>query len=116
MAQLDPAVPGAAAPPLLEQSGLAQLGGLVVALGVVGWGSIVATLRPRLAVVGGFAGLAAALGSEAARSALVAARSPVVGIGPGAITELLAAAGFALLAVGAWRVSGRPVPVEDDIS
>jgi hypothetical protein len=116
MAQLDPAVPGAAAPALLEQSGLALLGGLVLALAVVGWGAIAATLRPRLAVVGGFAALAAVLATEAARSALVAARSPVVGAGPGTVTELLAAAGFALLAVAAWRLPGRPVPVADEIS
>lgn len=116
MAQLDPAVPGAAAPPLLEQTGLALLGGLVLALAVAGWGAIAATLRPRLATVGAFAGLAAALGTEAARSVLVAARSPVVGVGPGAITELLAGVCFAALAVAAWRVSGRPAPVEDDIS
>jgi iron complex transport system permease protein len=114
MAQLDPAVPGAAAPPLLEQSGLAQFGGLILALAVAGWGAIAATLRPRLAAVGGFAGLAAVLGTEALRSALVAARSPVVGSGPGTITELVAAAAFALLAVGAWRLSGRPVPAEED--
>jgi hypothetical protein len=114
MAQLDPAVPGAAAPPLLEQSGLAQFGGLVLAGAVVGWGTIAATLRPRLAAVGVFAGIAAVLGTEALRGALVAARSPVVGPGPGLITELIAVAAFALLAVGAWRLSARPVSPDDD--
>ncbi|MEN3362395.1 MAG: iron complex transport system permease protein [Mycobacteriales bacterium] len=116
MPQLSSSVPGAAAPSLLEQDGLALLGGVVLALAVAGWGAIAATLRPRLAAVGGFAGLAGVLGTEALRSALTAARSPVVGAGPGTITELLAAAAFALLAVGAWRLSGRPAPVEDEIS
>jgi hypothetical protein len=54
------------------------------------------------------------LGTEALRGALVAFRSPVVGPGPGLITELIAAAAFALLAVGAWRLSGRPVSPDDD--
>jgi hypothetical protein len=114
MAQLDGTVPGAAAPPLIEQDGLALLGGVVLALAVAGWGVIAATLRPRLAVVGAFAGLAGVLATEALRSALVAFRSPVVGSGPGVVGELIAAAAFALLAVGAWRLSGRAAPVEED--
>jgi hypothetical protein len=116
MAQLDPSVPGAAAPPLLQQSGLAELGGLVLAVAVAGWGTFAATLRPRLATVGAFAGLAALLGTEALRSALVAARSPVVGAGTGLVTEAIAAVLFAVLALGAWRLPGRPVPDEEEIT
>ena len=114
MPQLSSSVSGAAAPGVLQQDGLALLGGLVLALAVAGWGVIAATLRPRLATVGAFAGLAAVLLTEALRSALTAARSPVVGAGPGMITELIAVAGFALLAVGAWRLSARPAPAGDE--
>jgi hypothetical protein len=115
MRQLEPLAAGAAAPPLLQQAGLAELGGLVLAGVVLCWGAVGATLHPRLGAVGGFAGIAAVLGSEGLVSVLLAHRSPAVRIGPGAISELVAAAIFAALAAGAWRLSGtRPDGPDDE--
>ena len=51
----------AGAPTLPERHGLDLLGAAVVALGAAVWAVVAATLRPRLAVVGAYAGLAATL-------------------------------------------------------
>jgi iron complex transport system permease protein len=113
MAAGDASIPGAAAPPVLEQDGLAELGGLVIAVGVAAWGAFAPTLRPRLATVGVFAALAVLVGTEGLSRGLLAARSPVVGVGAGAVTELLAAVALAALAVGAWRLTAKPpAPVD----
>ena len=72
---------GSGAPTLPERHGLDLLGGAVVALGAAVWAVVAATLRPRLAVVGAYAGLAAALlsigpGDRAAGGPLAGARAP----------------------------------------
>jgi hypothetical protein len=107
MSQLDTSVPGATAPPLLEQSGLAEVGGLVFTAAVSVWAALAAKLRPRLAMVGAFAGVAAVLATDGLTAALLAVRSPVLGVGAGCITELLAAALAGLLAVAAGRAPPR---------
>jgi hypothetical protein len=115
MAAGDASIPGAAAPPVLEQEGLAELGGLVIAIAVAGWGAFAPTLRPRLATVGIFTGLAVLLGTEALERCLLAKRSPVVEVSAGAVIEFVAAAALAALALGAWRMSAKPA-VRDEIS
>jgi hypothetical protein len=114
MRQVDAIVPGAGAPPLLEQSGLAEAGGLVLAGALLCWGAVAPTLHPRLATVGAFVGAGAVLGTDGLASVLLARRSPVAGVGAGATAELLVAAAFGLLAVGAWRLSGRRTPAEPE--
>jgi hypothetical protein len=91
-------------PTLPERSGADLLGGVVLALGAMVWAVIAATLRPRLAVVGAYAGLAAVLLSEGLADWLLVARSPVVGPSAGGVGTLLAAAAVALLA---WVALGR---------
>jgi hypothetical protein len=93
-------------PTLPERAGLDLLGALVLALGAMAWAVIAATLRPRLAVVGAHAGLAAVLLSEGFAAWLLVARSPVIGASAGGVGTLLAA-----LAVGvlAWSALGRRV-------
>lgn len=94
-------------PTLPERSGSDLLGGLVLALGAMIWAVIAATLRPRLAVVGAYAGLAAVLLSEGLASWLLVARSPAVGASAGGVGTLLAALAVAALA---WIAFGRRRP------
>jgi hypothetical protein len=70
---------------------------------------IAATLRPRLAVVGAYAGLAAVLLSEGLAAWLLVARSPVIGASAGGVGTLLAALAVGLLAWSAlgWRARRR---------
>jgi hypothetical protein len=70
----------------------------VLALGAMIWAVISATLRPRLAVVGAYAGLAAVLLSEGLADWLLVARSPVVGPSAGGVGTLVAALAVAVLA------------------
>ena len=107
MTQATTSVPGAAPPALLEQGGTAGFGGLVLAGAVAVWAAVAATLRPRLATVGAFAGLAAALLTEALTTALLVVRSPVLGAGPGVTTETITVVLLAALAFAAWRVPPR---------
>ena len=90
-------------PTLPERSGLDLLGALVVALGAMIWAVISATLRPRLAVVGAYAGLAAVLLSEGLAAWLLVARSPVIGPSAGGVGTLLAGLAMAVLA---WTALG----------
>jgi hypothetical protein len=99
-------------PTLPERSGLDLLGALVLALGGMAWAVISATLRPRLAVVGAYAGLAAVLLSEGLADWLLVARSPAIGASAGGVGTLVAALAVAVLAwvsLGRWGPR-RPVP------
>ena len=79
------------APTLPERAGLDLLGALVVALGAAAWAVLAATLRPRLAGVGAYAGLAAALLTEGLSIWLLVARSGALGVSAGGVGVLLAA-------------------------
>ena len=72
-----PIAPGA--PTLPERHGLDLLGAAVVALGAAAWAVLAATLRPRLAVVGAYAGLAATLLTLGLANGLLVARSDALG-------------------------------------
>ncbi len=94
------------APTLPERDGLDLLGALVVALGAAAWAVFAATLRPRLAVVGAYAGLAAALLTEGLSIGLLVARSDQLGRSAGGVGILLAAAAVLALALASAR-AGR---------
>jgi iron complex transport system permease protein len=90
--------------PVPERSGLDLLGGLVLTLGTAIWAVLAATLRPRLAVVGAYAGLAAVLATEALGSVLLVIRSPALGSGAGTVGSVLA-----VVAVTALLLAVAPV-------
>jgi hypothetical protein len=92
------------APTLPERAGLDLLGGLVLALGAAAWAVFAATLRPRLAVVGAYAGLAATLLSMGMATGLLVARSGALGTSVGGVGMLLAALAAAVLAIAAARI------------
>jgi iron complex transport system permease protein len=96
------------APTLPERHGLDLLGAAVVALGAAAWAVLAATLRPRLAVVGAYAGLAATLLTIGLAVWLLVARSPAIGASAGGVGVLLAALATAVLGLVTARV-GRPV-------
>jgi hypothetical protein len=98
---------GPGAPTLPERHGLDLLGAAVVALGAAAWAVLAATLRPRLAVVGAYAGLAATLLTIGLGIGLLVTRSPAIDTSAGGIGVLLAALAAAVLAVVAARI-GRP--------
>jgi hypothetical protein len=106
MAPYSSSVPGGA-PTLPERHGLDLLGAVVVALGAAAWAVIAATLRPRLAVVGAYAGLAATLLTIGLAIVLLVARSPAIGTSAGGVGVLLAAVAAAVLALVTARL-GRP--------
>jgi hypothetical protein len=97
-------------PSLPERSGPDLLGALVLALGAMVWAVISATLRPRLAVVGAYAGLAAVLLSEGLADWLLVARSPAIGASAGGVGTLLAGLAVAGLAAAAVDRRGRRRP------
>lgn len=92
-------VAGLSPPTLLERDGIDLLGGLLVAGAVAGWGVLSATLRPRLAVAGGYLSVAVVLLVEWAQAMLLVVRSPVLGAGAGPVLRLLLAGMFVALAV-----------------
>jgi hypothetical protein len=96
------------APTLPERHGLDLLGAVVVALGAAAWAVIAATLRPRLAVVGAYAGLAATLLTIGLSIWLLVARSPALGTSAGGVGILLAALAAAILAFVTARLGRRP--------
>jgi hypothetical protein len=93
------------APTLPERHGLDLLGAAVVALGAAAWAVLAAVLRPRLAVVGGYAGLAATLLTLGLADGLLVARSDALGPSAGGIGILLAAAAAAALGLAAHRIA-----------
>jgi hypothetical protein len=93
-----PAVPG--------RTGWALAGGALLALVVGGSAVFAATQQPRLAVVGGYAGLAGVLATQGLSVALLAARSPAVDPSSGGVGTLLSALVFAVFALVAWRLPG----------
>ncbi len=95
------------APTLPERHGLDLLGAAVVTLGAAAWAVLAATLRPRLAVVGAYAGLAATLLTIGLAIWLLVARSPAIGTSAGGVGVLLAALAVAVLGLVTARI-GRP--------
>jgi hypothetical protein len=91
-------------PTLPERHGLDLLGAAIVALGAAAWAVLAATLRPRLAVVGAYAGLAATLLTIGLAIGLLVVRSDALGTSAGGIGVLLAALAAAVLALVARRV------------
>jgi hypothetical protein len=92
---------------LLERPGLALLGGLLLAGAVLLCSVIAASLRPRLAAVGGLLAIAVAVlgaGLTGARDALSSSQLEWTVPGAGL---LLAGAGYAGLALLAWRSRAR---------
>ena len=97
------------APPTVpERAGLDLLAGLVLALGAAAWAVLAATLRPRLAVVGAYAGLAAVLLTEGLGILLLVARSPALDPSAGGVGTLLAGLAFGALAWWAGPIRGLP--------
>jgi hypothetical protein len=92
------------APTLPERHGLELLGGAVVALGAAAWAVLAAVLRPRLAVVGAYAGLAATLLTIGLTNGLLVARSTALGTSAGGVGMLLAAVAVGVLGLVAWRI------------
>ncbi|HEX6755627.1 MAG TPA: hypothetical protein VF109_06745 [Mycobacteriales bacterium] len=89
-----------------ERTGLDLLGGLVLTLGTAVWAVVAATLRPRLAVAGAYAGLAAVLGSDVLATLLLVVRSPGLRVSAGTVGELLAVLAFTALALAVAPVRG----------
>jgi iron complex transport system permease protein len=96
-------------PTLPERHGLDLLGAAIVALGAAAWAVLAATLRPRLAVVGAYAGLAATLLTIGLGTGLLVVRSDALGTSAGGIGVLLAALAAAVLALVAGRVGRATV-------
>ncbi|HEX5496272.1 MAG TPA: hypothetical protein VFX70_17035 [Mycobacteriales bacterium] len=90
---------------LLGRTGLDIWGTAALALALLLGGVVAASLRPRLAAVGAYAGLAAVTGGYALRAALLVARSTALRTSVGGVVLLVGAVGFAALAAGAWRTS-----------
>lgn len=97
---------GLPAVPVTERSGLDLLGGLVLTLGTAVWAVVAATLRPRLAVAGAYAGLAAVLAADALATLLLVIRSPAADTGFGTVGRLLAVVAVTALAVAVPPVRG----------
>jgi hypothetical protein len=97
-----------AMPSLFERSGLDLFGGWLLIAAVVAVAVGAATVRPRLAVTGMFAGLAAMFGTAALGDLLLVIRSTSLDLDTGGVFQVAAAAVFAGLAAAAWRVSWRP--------
>jgi iron complex transport system permease protein len=95
-------------PAVPERSGLELLGGLVLALGTLVWAVVAATLRPRLAVAGAYAGLAAVLLADGLAIALLVVRSPALQPSVGGVGTLLAGLAMLALAWVAAPVRGLP--------
>lgn len=95
---------------LVQRDGLDAVGGVVLAGALVICSVLAPSLRPRLAVVGMYLGLFAIMGGYALRNALLVARSTFLDTSPGGVAQFVGALGFALLALGAWRMSRQPVP------
>jgi hypothetical protein len=104
-----------ALPSLFERSGLDLLGGWVLVVAVVAVAVGAATVRPRLAVTGMFAGLAAMFGTAALGDLLLVVRSTPLDLDTGGVFQVAAAAVFTVLAVAAWRVTWRPVRRGDGV-
>ncbi|MBA2555188.1 MAG: hypothetical protein H0V10_16165 [Geodermatophilaceae bacterium] len=102
---------------LLDRLGLDLLGGALLAVAVFAVALLAATWRPRLAAVGGLAGLAAYFLSAGLLLLLETGRYADVVAAPGGWLHLLAGVGFAGLAGYCLRAGGRtppdriPVPV-----
>lgn len=97
-----------APPSVPERAGLDLLGGLVLALGAAIWAVLAATLRPWLAVVGAYAGLAAVLLTEALSVLLLVARSPALEASAGGVGTLLSGLAVVALAWTTAPVRGLP--------
>ena len=95
-------------PALFDRSGLDLLGGWVLAAAVIAVAVGAATVRPRLAVVGMFAGLAAMFGTAALGNLLLVIRSTALDADTGTAFQIAAAVVFAALAVAAWQITWRP--------
>lgn len=89
---------------LPERLALDLLGGSLLAAAVVVTALLAATLRPRLASVGAYAGLAAYFGSAGLVAVTEAVRYDDLLLGPGGWLSLLAGAAFAAVAGWALRV------------
>jgi len=100
-------------PSLFERSGLDLLGGWLLAVAVVTVAVGAATVRPRLAVVGMFAGLAAMFGTAALGDLLLVVRSTALDLDTGTGFQVAAAVVFAALSAGAWRITRRPAAPPD---
>lgn len=98
------------APTLPERDGLDLLGALVVALGAAAWAVLAATLRPRLATVGAYAGLAAGLATEGLSILRTVAGADRLGPTVGGIGVLVMAFGVAALALVAARLGRLVTP------
>ena len=100
-------------PALFDRSGLDLLGGWVLAAAVIAVAVGAATVRPRLAVVGMFAGLAAMFGTAALGNLLLVIRSTALDADTGTAFQIAAAVVFAALAVAAWQITWRPARGQD---
>jgi hypothetical protein len=98
---------GPGAPTLPERHGLDLLGAGMVALGAAAWAVLAATLRPRLAVVGAYAGLTATLLTIGLTNGLLVVRSELLGSSAGGVGILIAALATAVLTLVTAKV-GRP--------
>jgi hypothetical protein len=92
--------------PVTERSGTDLLGGLVLTLGTAGWAVVAATLRPRLAVAGAYAGLAAVLAADVLATLLLVVRSPALEVGAGTVGSLIAVVAVTALALAVAPVRG----------
>lgn len=98
-------VPGGVS--LLDRLGLDLLGGALLAVTVFAFALLTATLRPRLATVGGFTGLAAYFLSAGLLLLLETGRYDDVVAAPGGWLHLLAGVAFAALAGYCLRAGAR---------
>lgn len=98
----------AAAMSLVDRPGLDQLGGVLLAVAVAVTVVLASTLRPRLATVGMYLGVAGVLGSAALGSLLLIIRSTALAVGAGAALLAVAALAVVGLALAGWRMTRQP--------
>lgn len=99
---------------LFGRTGADRWGTAVLAVALLLGGVVAASLRPRLATVGAYAGLAGLTGGYALSPALLVARSTALHVSVGGIVLCVGAAAFAALAAAAWQVSRAPASTAAD--
>lgn len=97
-------IAGAGPTTLPGRSGLLMAGDLLFIAALLICAVIAPTLRPRLAVVGMYLGLAIVLATRALQNGVLIARTDVLHASTGTVLLYLSAGVFALLSIAAWQV------------
>jgi iron complex transport system permease protein len=99
---------------LIGRFGLDAWGTAILAAVLLVAAVVAPSLRPRLAAVGMYVGLAAATAAQAAETVLFVTRADGLHANLGTALPVVAAVAFAALAVGAWRMSQDGAAADDE--